>query len=148
MTHHNICDECETVAHCSNHGCIPKHQALDRMAENARELGLDYDPTQIDWEAIAADQAMTIALLKAEQLAQPEPVAFTVAGEVRNWSEDFSKYQTQHYVRPVYTTPPAQRTWVGLTLQDREALRDRFGGWNYPGILVDAIFDMIKEKNT
>ena len=24
MTHHNICDECETVAHCSNHGCIPK----------------------------------------------------------------------------------------------------------------------------
>jgi hypothetical protein len=24
MTHHKICDECETVAHCSNHGCIPK----------------------------------------------------------------------------------------------------------------------------
>lgn len=40
------CDDCETVAHCLKHGCIPKHQALDRMAENARELGLDYEPPQ------------------------------------------------------------------------------------------------------
>jgi hypothetical protein len=39
-----ICDECETVLHCSNHGCIPKQQALDKKAENARELGLDYEP--------------------------------------------------------------------------------------------------------
>ena len=21
---HKLCDECETVAHCSEHGCIPK----------------------------------------------------------------------------------------------------------------------------
>jgi hypothetical protein len=39
-----ICDECETVSHCLKNGCVPKHQALDRMAENARELGLEYDP--------------------------------------------------------------------------------------------------------
>lgn len=38
-----ICDECETVAHCMKNGCVPKHQALERMAENARELGLDYE---------------------------------------------------------------------------------------------------------
>lgn len=41
-----LCDECETVAHCMKHGCIPKQQALDKMAENARELGLDYEPAQ------------------------------------------------------------------------------------------------------
>jgi len=70
-----ICDECETVAHCTKHGCVPKQQALDKMAENARELGLDYTPAQTDWEAVAADQAMTIALMKAEQPAQQEPVA-------------------------------------------------------------------------
>lgn len=34
--------------------------------------------------------------------AAPEPVAYTVAGEVTNWARDFSKYRTQHYVRPVY----------------------------------------------
>lgn len=62
-----------------------------------------------DWEAVAADQAMTIALLKAEQ----QPAA-----------------------------------WVGLTLQDREALRDKYDGWTYPGILVDAISDILKEKNS
>jgi hypothetical protein len=42
-----ICDECETVAHCLKNGCVPKHQALDRMAENARELGLDYEPAPV-----------------------------------------------------------------------------------------------------
>ena len=43
-----ICDECETVAHCTKHGCVPKHQALDRMAENARELGLDYETETVN----------------------------------------------------------------------------------------------------
>jgi len=38
-----LCDECETVAHCLKHGCIPKQTALDKKAENARELGLDYE---------------------------------------------------------------------------------------------------------
>ena len=43
-----ICDQCETVAHCLKNGCVPKHQALDRMAENARELGMDYEqPSQL-----------------------------------------------------------------------------------------------------
>ena len=43
---------------------------------------------------------------------------------------------------------PAQRTWVGLNLSDREKLRDRFEGWGYPAILVDAVSDILKEKNT
>jgi hypothetical protein len=44
-----------------------------------------------------------------QALAAPvqEPVAWTVKGSVADWSKDFSKYQTQHYTRPVYTTPPA-----------------------------------------
>lgn len=48
-------------------------------------------------------------------LTQPEqePVAWTVAGQVRDWGKDFSAYQTQHYVRPIYASP--KREWVGLT---------------------------------
>jgi hypothetical protein len=44
--------------------------------------------------------------------------------------------------------PAAKRQWVGLTLADREKLRDQFEGWNYPAILVDAVADILKEKNT
>jgi hypothetical protein len=46
------------------------------------------------------------------------------------------------------TPPAAKRQWVGLTLADREKLRDQFEGWNYPAILVDAVADILKEKNT
>ena len=48
---------------------------------------------------------------------EQEPVAWTVTGQVNDWSKDFSAYQTQHYTRPVYTTPP-KRPWVGLTDND------------------------------
>ncbi len=41
-----LCDGCETVSHCLKHGCVPKHQALEQMAQNARELGLDYESSE------------------------------------------------------------------------------------------------------
>ena len=28
-----ICDECETVAHCTKNGCVPKHPALKPMTD-------------------------------------------------------------------------------------------------------------------
>jgi len=91
-----ICDECETVAHCTKHGCVPKHQALDRMAENARELGLDYEPVQ-------------------------EPVAL-----IRTWHKNGDQHAelvdwgTALQFLPdgehcLYTTPPAQPAPVPLT---------------------------------
>jgi hypothetical protein len=51
--------------------------------------------------------ALREALAEQPALAQQEPVAWTVAGKVTDWSKDFSAYKTQLYVRPVYTTPPA-----------------------------------------
>jgi hypothetical protein len=32
-----ICDECETVAHCTKNGCVPKHQALKPLKDEQRE---------------------------------------------------------------------------------------------------------------
>ena len=66
------------------------------------------------------------------QVTQPEqkPVAWTVAGQVRDWGKDFSAYQTQHYVRPIYTSPP-KREWVGLTEDEIDSalgVYDSFGG--------------------
>jgi hypothetical protein len=64
---YNICNECETVAHCLNHGCIPKvtlepievkrvtHKDILRSA--ARSSGLDVYGLGLDrdmWEAALA----------------------------------------------------------------------------------------------
>jgi hypothetical protein len=64
-----LCDECETVAHCLKHGCIPKQTALNKKAENARELGLDYEPAPVQ-EPVAVDQA-TMDLAESVGLIGP-----------------------------------------------------------------------------
>ena len=77
-------------------------EEMQRMAKQIAEMQ--------DWEAIAADQALTIAMMKCEQ----EPVAWM--------SEDAHTVYTskqvdgcfQHDHIPLYTHLP-QRTWVGLT---------------------------------
>ena len=63
----------------------PAQQALDKMAENARELGLDYEPAQ--------QEPVAYWIPKAEQfcIADPSGRPFAKAWE------------------PLYTSPPAQR---------------------------------------
>ena len=58
--------------------------------------------TRVAWRAW---QAATVIASEPPQ-PQQEPVAWTVAGQVRDWSKDFSAYKTQHYVQPVYIFPP------------------------------------------
>ncbi len=56
-------------------------------------------------------RAMRAAIAKWGQPAHSgEPVAYTVAGPVTDWSRDFSAYKTKTYVRPVFTAPqPVER---------------------------------------
>jgi len=103
--------------------------ALDKKAENARELGLDYEP------------------------AQQEPVAWVCEGSsfdekhgIDYWPGDVDDLPIG---TPLYTPPPAQRTWVGLT--DEEV--DDFLSALWPvgagaGELLRAIEAKLKEKNT
>jgi len=127
-------------------------QALDKKAENARELGLDYEP------------------------AQKEPVAFLVDDDLYYPEEiDWESLKEQgHTVAPLYTSPPAQpmhpeikkmyedyfdkcfressiaeRTWVGLTDEElsevyNQADWDTVNGWEYER----AIEAKLKEMNT
>ena len=155
---------------------IKQARALDKMADNARELGLDYEPAPVQQEWIetacalikAADDAAhdsdymldsndCIKVLRGQwngplmndKPAAPQPAQQEPVGEVsgHDWSTGIL-YQDLEPGAPLYTSPPAQRTWVGLTLSDREKLRDQFEGWSYPAILVDAVSDILKEKNT
>ena len=109
-------------------------QALDKKAENARDLGLDYEPAQqepvaflvdddlyypeeIDWESLK-EQGHTVFPLYTSPPAQQEPVAWmkrtSIPGD--DWDAyDFSANQYGEFQTPLYTSPPAQRTWVGLT---------------------------------
>ena len=79
---------------------------------------------------------------------ESEPVAWKVAGNITNWSKDFSAYQTKIYVEPVYAHP-LQREWQRLTAKDHEAFCIRS---NLHPVIARAIAEYIeaklKEKNT
>jgi DNA-directed RNA polymerase subunit RPC12/RpoP len=79
-------------------------QALDKKAENARKLGLDYEPVG---EAYLCNKCQT---------------PFDGAWECPNCGHRSATKE------PVYTTPPAaQRQWVGLTdEQIADFLGDRY----------------------
>jgi hypothetical protein len=96
---------------------------------------------------------------------QNEPVAYLTKRKIggtegllrADMVDRSAKNQETHDFIPLYTTPPQRtaavgedirRAWVGLTLTDREQLRDQFEDWNYPSILVDVISDKLKDKNT
>lgn len=107
-----------------------------------------------------------------------KPIAWTVDGQVRDWSKDFSAYRTQHYVRPVYATPQPkakpcrspycecdvgkcthpgfydarheqpQRTWVGLT---EDELKLMAKDDQYSGLIRAVALTVearLKEKNS
>ena len=66
------------------------NEALEKMAENARELGLDYEP-------------------------EPVPVAVVRWNDIGHIS--WRTHVMLSDDTPLYTTPP-QRTWIGLTDED------------------------------
>ena len=100
-----------------------------------------------DWEGIAADQAMTIALMKSEQPEQECVAVINVLGN--DWRIEYlslpvgkHRLYAQQYT---YTTPP-KREWVGLTEMD---IRNIFPHASYPLFLktVSAIEAKLKELN-
>jgi hypothetical protein len=116
-------------------------QALDKKAENARELGLDYEPVTTLFGSLPVYDTPPVQ----------EPVAWTVSGKITDWSKDFSAYQTKHYTRPVYTPPAAQRQWVGtqsteflkrfeelVRADEREVIREARRNLNAPRPHADS----------
>ena len=125
---------------------IKQARALDKKAENARELGLDYEPVREDWgpgphEAHSLPPAAPVQdndahykgvvegvqKLFDDKRAQPAPVQEPVA-----WVTGFYagrcviKTINPAAILPVgvalYTAPPAaQRQWVGLTDDEIQA---------------------------
>ena len=78
---------------------MTKDEALDRKAENARELGLDYEPDQV-------------------------PIGYLCENAVGHKYFRWKKPSSVYKPISLYTTPP-QRTWVGLTEDEAFACQGR-----------------------
>ncbi len=89
---------------------IKQARALDKKAENARELGLDYEPVE----------RYTYGTPLLDAFTKPAPVQEPVAIV----DEDGVIVVCNYKYKPgdkLYTTPPAaQRQWVGLTDEEFE----------------------------
>ena len=106
------------------------NEALEKMAENARELGLDYEPEQepVAWRAWVSKFPQGTG---SDWVYVTKPI---MKDSVHN--------------QPLYTTPP-QRTWVGLT--DEEVKNFVQAVWPReatPTDYIRAIEAKLKEKNT
>jgi hypothetical protein len=119
------------------------NEALEKMAENARELGLDYESEQTE-HGWTPERIAGMARLKEAQdkkLAQQEPVA---------WEQFYPEMGSPKlaYLLPTESrdnacyTPP-QRTWVGLT--DKDWNRSKHNYDFQKG--VDWAESILKEKN-
>ena len=86
-----------------------RQQALDRMAENARELGLDYEPVQQEPVAFFDPQS------KGFYWAKPTKVIPPVTVDVEPL--------------PLYTSPQQPAVPDALTIADKDSA-DYHEGWN------------------
>jgi hypothetical protein len=131
-----ICDECETVAHCLKNGCVPKHQALDRMAENARELGLDYEPAPVqDNDAHYKGVVEGVQKLFDDKRAQPAPEQYTALEQALT--------RLQKRYGELEAKVAAKRQWVGLDDADLAVCGDE------DDVLLARYWERVcKEKNT
>ena len=87
------------------------NEALEKMAENARELGLDYEPAQepVAWKLVPRDA--TDEMLKAMDECSTEGYDERL----------YAGHAASVFMAAVDAAPaPPQRTWVGLT--DKEIL--------------------------
>jgi hypothetical protein len=104
-----------------------KDEALDKKADNARELGLNYEPEPVAWITEWESKYSSGKILDYIAHTRGEKVEYT----------------------PLYTTPP-QRTWVGLTQDELNMIGDSMRTWN-SWTITDVYFAIeakLKEKNT
>jgi len=111
------------------------NEALDRMAENARELGLDYEPDGMHHN---------------KPQKRPQNCGTGYCSCIECVMEPAQRpIKTFHGGKAWPVQEPAQRTWVGLTLEELSEIYnftewDTVDGWGYER----AIEAKLKEKNT
>jgi hypothetical protein len=136
--------------------------ALDKKAENARELGLDYEPVCNKDPQGCWNVRCQLGKKCKNAPAQQEPVAWAISYDGKTpyaiWPDGDGALLDLEVKRqggttcklPLYTSPPAQRTWVRLTNNELQPIANEyrilFGSWVED--FARAIEAKLKEKNT
>jgi len=134
-----ICDECETVAHCTKHGCIPK-QPLGCVNHNCAKCKARPAPVQapVRWTdeeyREISDQVISTLVEYGVELRAADCQMQILREELAESRREVAQLK-------------AQRQWVGLTEQERNDIED------YCEMIIgkptfDAIEAKLKEKNT
>ena len=141
-----------------------KDEALEKKAENARELGLDYEPVAEtmrqmlevqgqhgNWNYDSYMHGLYNGMEYMVALAEKREPKFRDAPET--WlAKHEVKRDNFNNTEPLTEVIPPQRTWVGLTDEERNKLWREVVGWGDPSHddedLMKAIEAKLKEKNT
>ena len=169
-----ICDGCETVAHCLKNGCVPKttKQTQVRSTEEAPARSA----LKLALEALNSFPAkhLTPFISSArtairEALAEPSEALASEASEESSGTEQPDRHELQkdgkhpapcarfceaaafnieiRGLRKRLTEQPAQRTWVGLTNSEWQAIVED-NSLDTIGAIKMAIEAKLKEKNS
>jgi hypothetical protein len=121
------------------------------MSKEAMKLALEaledaHHTVEHKQDAIGRIKAITaLREALAEQPAQQEPVAYLCENAVGHKYFRWKKPSSEYKPIALYTSPPAQRTWVDLTPQN---LNEIFKVANTGEGAVHLALKLIKEKNT
>jgi cytochrome c5 len=133
--------------------------ALDKKAENARELGLDYEPadgTQVSkvWWDGEKLMAKPISLVDFYQPMQDSTCSETLRAQGKAYPRTCRKCGKGPCIGAPKQSPAAQRQWTGLTDEDvyllaNEHLHYQTEGYEVSGVynLARAIEAKLKKKN-
>ena len=117
------------------------NEALEKMAENARELGLDYEPEQepVAWShAGAMPPEQEVMKEAAYQLAPWLSAALDDPKVCKEYKDVINAWFDA-------AMPAPQRTWVGLTDEEKNKMAFIAGSDKY--WLIRLVENKLKEKN-
>lgn len=162
---HNLCDQCETVAHCLTHGCIPLQPVWNTGPTNKDvEAALQAKRLAklVSWNRAGAmppeqEAAYNLAPWLSAALDDPN-VCQEYKDAVNSWFDtampsppavQWQKVECPFCGDTVTATdmPAAQRPWTGLTPEERQQHRDDWHS-NIHDKEFQAIEAKLQEKNT